>query len=125
MTLFHGILTAPSGPTCPYVAGGWALARDRHPSTTSLWRTGATAVKPCSRFSVFLGGPRYDRRWPLWGTVIRRAAPLVPHDAVMRVLCDDAPKQKAGRQIDGRDRYRQGAGSARQEDRTLRGWHCV
>jgi len=125
MTLFQGIFTAPSWQTFTYLACGWALARDRHTITTYLWLTGATAVKHFSRFSVFLGCPLYDRRWPLWGTVIRRAAHFVPDDEVIRVILDDSTKKKAGRQIDGSDRYRHGAGSARQEYRTLRGLNFV
>ena len=65
MTLFQGILTAPSWQTFTYLACGWALARDRHTITTYLWLTGATAVKHFSRFYVFLGCPLDDRRWPL------------------------------------------------------------
>lgn len=125
MTLFQGIFTAPSWQTFTYLACGWALARDRHTITTYLWLTGATAVKHFSRFYVFLGCPLYDRRWQLWGTVIRRAAHCVPADEVIRVIVDDSTKKKAGRQIEGRDRYRNGAGSARQEYRTLRGLNFV
>jgi hypothetical protein len=125
MTLLQGILTAPSWQTFTYLACGWAVARDRHTITTYLWLTGATAVKHFSRFYGFLGCPLYDRRWPLWGTVIRRAAHVVPDDEGIRVIFDDSPKKKAGLQIDGSARYRHGAGSARQEYRTLRGLHCV
>jgi DDE superfamily endonuclease len=125
MTLFQGIFTAPSWQTFTYLACGWALARDRHTITTYLWLTGATAVKHFSRFYVFLGCPLYDRRWQLWGTVIRRAAHFVPDDEVIRVIFDDSTKKKAGLQIEGSDRYRNGAGSARQEYRTLRGLNFV
>ncbi len=125
MTLFQGIFTAPSWQTFTYLACGWALARDRHTITTYLWLTGATAVKHFSRFYVFLGCPLYDRRWQLWGTVIHRAAHFVPADEVIRVILDDSTKKKAGRQIEGSDRYRNGAGSARQEYRTLRGLNFV
>lgn len=125
MPLWQGIFTAPSWPTVTSLACGWALARDRHTSTTSRWLTGATAVKPFARGDVFLGCPRDARRWQLWGPVIRRAAHVVPTDEVMGVIVDDATKQKAGRQIDGSDRDRHGAGCARHEDRTLRGLHGV
>jgi DDE superfamily endonuclease len=125
MTLFQGISTAPSWQTFTYLACGWALARDRHTITTYLWLTGATAVKHFSRFYVFLGCPLYDRRWQLWGTVIRRAAHFVPDAEVIRVIFDDSTQKKAGRQIEGSDRYRNGAGSARQEYRTLRGLNFV
>lgn len=125
MTLFQGIFTAPSWQTFTYLAQGWALARDRHTITTYLWLTGATAVKHFSRFYVFLGCPLYERRWQLWGAIIRRAAAVVPDGEVIRVLVDDSTKKKAGRQIEGSGRYRNGAGSARQEYRTLRGLNFV
>jgi hypothetical protein len=125
MPLLQGILTAPSWHTFTALACGWALATDRHPITTYLWLTGATAVKHFSRFYVFLGGPLYHRRWALWGAVIRCAAPLVPAGEVIRGSFDDTTKKKAGLHSEGLARYRNGAGSAWQEYRTLRGVHCV
>src|SRR6266705_2800930 len=121
MTLFQGIFTAPSWRTFTALACGWALATDRHTITTYLWLTGATAVKHFSRFYVFLGCPLYHRRWQLWGAIIRLAVQFVPEGEVIRVSFDDTTKKKAGRHIEGLDRYRNGAGSARQEYRTLRG----
>ena len=82
-------------------------------------------MKHFSRFYVFLGCPLYDRRWQLWGAVIRFAAPFVPADEVIRVAFDDTTKKKAGTHIEGRAHYRNGAGSARQEYRTLRGLNFV
>ena len=125
MTLFQGLLTAPSWQTFPSLACGWSLATDRHTITTSLWLTGATTVKHFSRFSVFLGCPLSNRRWPLWGAVIRLAVQCVPAGEVMRVICDETTKKKAGTPIEGLARYRHGAGSARQAYRTLRGLHFV
>jgi hypothetical protein len=125
MTLFQGIFTAPSWQTFTSLACGWALASDRHTITTYLWLTGATTVKHFSRFYVFLGCPLYHRRWQLWGAVIRLAAQFVPEGEVIRVIFDDTTKKKAGRHIEGLDRYRNGAGSARQEYRTLQGLNFV
>ncbi len=125
MTLFQGFFTAPSWHTFTYLACGWALASDRHTITTYMWLTGATAVKHFSRFYVFLGCPLYHQRWHLWGAVIRLAAQLVPEGEVIRVSFDDTTKKKAGRHIEGLARYRNGAGSARQEYRTLRGLNFV
>jgi hypothetical protein len=125
MTLFQGLLTAPSWHTLTSLACGGALATDRHTITTSVWRTGATTVKPFSRCYVFLGCPLSNQRWPLWGAVIRLAVQFVPAGEVMRVSFDETPKKKAGRHIAGRARYRNGAGSARQASRTLRGVNVV
>src|ERR671935_2388541 len=93
--------------------------------TTDMWLTGAATLKHFSRFSVFLGCPLYHQRWHLWGAVIRLAAQFVPEDAVIHVSFDDTTKKKAGRHIEGLARYRNGAGSARQEYRTLRGVNFV
>jgi hypothetical protein len=82
-------------------------------------------VKHFSRFYVFLGGPLYNRRWQLWGAVIRLAVHFVPASEMIRVIFDDTTKKKAGSHIEGLDRYRNGAGSARQEYRTLRGVNFV
>src|SRR5256885_5256989 len=125
MTLFQGLFTAPSWQTFTSLACGWALATDRHTITTYLWLTGATTVKHFSRFYVFLGCPLYNRRWQLWGAVIRLAASFVPEGEAIRVIFDDTTKKKAGTHIEGLARYRNGAGSARQEYRTLRGLNFV
>jgi hypothetical protein len=125
MTLFQDLFTAPSWRTFTLLACGWALATDRHTITTYLWLTGATAVKHFSRFYVFLGCPLYQQRWHLWGAVIRLAAQFVPEGEVIRVSFDDTTKKKAGTHIEGLARYRNGAGSARQEYRTLRGVNFV
>ena len=125
MALFQGLLTCPSWPTFTYLACGWALATDRHTITAYLWLTGATAVKHFSRFYVFLACPLYNKRWQLWGAVIRLAAQFVAAGEVIRVIVDDTTKKKAGTHIAGLDRYRNGASSARQEYRTLRGLNFV
>src|SRR6266581_7283203 len=125
MTLFQGFFSAPSWQTFTSLACGWSLATDRHTITTYLWLTGATTVKHFSRFYVFLGCPLYNRRWQLWGAVIRLAVQFVPAGEVIRVIFDDTTKKKAGRHIEGLGRYRNGAGSARQEYRTLRGLNFV
>ena len=125
MTLFYDLFTAPSWRTFILLACGWALATDRHTITTYLWLTGATTVKHFAQFYVFLGCPLYTQRWHLWGAVIRLAVQFVPVGEVIRVSFDDTTKKKAGRSIEGLDRYRNGAGSARQEYRTLRGLNFV
>jgi hypothetical protein len=125
MGVFPGLFTAPAWQSVSLLACGGALATDRHTITTYLWLTGASAVKHFSQFYVFLGGPLYTKRWQLWGAVIRLAAQYVPEDEILRVVFDDTTKKKAGTHIEGLGRYRNGAGSARQEYRTLRGLNFV
>jgi hypothetical protein len=125
MTLFQGLLTAPSRQTFTVLACGWALTTGRHTITTYLWLTGAATVKHFSRFYVFLGGPFYPARERVWACIIRHAAQLVPADVPIDIEFDDTTKKKAGPHIEGGDRYRNGAASARQEYRTLWGWNCV
>jgi len=74
---------------------------------------------------MFLGYPLSTTRWLLWGASIRHGAPWGPEDGVIRVVFDDTTKKNAGRHIEGSDRYRNGAGSARQAYHTLHVLHFV
>ena len=126
MGLIAGLFTTPSEQTLTVVADGWAVAGgERQTITTYLWLTGATAVKHFSCFYRFLGGALSQARWQVWVRLIRWAAQWVPAEAVIVLIVDDSTKQKAGRQIEGVGHYRNSAGSARQEYRTLRGLNFV
>jgi hypothetical protein len=126
MSLFAGLFTVPSGQTFTVLACGWAVAGgERQTIAPYLWLTGATTVKHCSRFYEFLGGALYQARWQLWAQVIRCAAQWVPDEELIVLVVDDSTKKKAGRHIEGVGHYRNGAGSARQEYRTLRGLNFV
>jgi len=126
MGLFAGLLTTPSWQTFTLLAYGWAVAGgERQTISTYLWLSGATTVKHWSCFYVFLGGALYDRRWQLWGRIIRYAARWVPPAEPIVIEVDDSTKKKAGRRIEGVAPYRNGAGSARQEYRTLWGLNFV
>jgi hypothetical protein len=72
-----------------------------------------------------VGGALYNARWKLWARIIRLAAQWVPTAAPIVLEVDDSTKKKAGTQSEGVDRSRNGAGSARQEYRTLRGLNFV
>ena len=125
MTLMPGGCSAPSRPPVTSLAWGWAFASDRHTSTPSGWLTGATAGKPFARFSGFLGCPRDNTPWPLWGAGLRLAAPWVPAGEGMQGSCDAPTQGNTGTHPAGLARYRHGAGSARQGCRTRRGVHGV
>jgi DDE superfamily endonuclease len=126
MSLFAGLFTSPSWQTFTVLAYGWAVAGgERQTITTYLWLTGATTVKHFSCFYRFLGGALYEARWQVWARIIRCAAQWVPEGVPIVLIVDDSTKKKAGRQIEGVGHYRNGAGSARQEYRTLRGLNFV
>jgi len=126
MGLFAGIFTTPSEQTFAVLAYGWAVSSgERQTITTYLWLTGATSVKHFSCYYRFLGGALYEARWRLWARIIRSAAQWVPVDTPIVLMVDDSTKKKAGCQIEGVAHYRNGAGSARQEYRTLRGLNFV
>ena len=126
MSLFDGLFTTPSWQTFTLLAWGWAVAGgERQTITTYLWLTGATTVKHFSCFYTFLGDVLYTARWLIWGRIIRAAAQWVPATEPVRIIVDDSTKKKAGRHIEGVAGYRNGAGTARQEYRTLRGLNFV
>ena len=125
MTVWHGVLSAPSWHHFTSLTYGWTLAYGRQTITAYLWGSGAAQVKHCSRYDAFVGGALYHRRSPRWARVIRFGASLVPADAVLEVRLDDATMNKTGRHIQGAAHYRNGAGTARQEYRTLWGMNLV
>ena len=125
MTLFQDIFSVPSWQSFTYLAYGWSLAWGRQTITTYLWLSGATQVKHFWRYYAFLGGALYKGRYRLWAQVIRLAASFIAGDEVITVCIDDHTAKKSGPHIEGRDRYRNSAGSARQEYRVLAGINLV
>jgi hypothetical protein len=125
MTLWHGVLSTPSWQNFTYLAYGWALACGRQTITTYLWGSGAAQVRHFSRYYAFLGGALSQRRSALWARVIRFGASLVPEPGIIAIRLDDAIMKKNGRHIQGAAHYRNGAGTARQEYRTLWGINLV
>jgi hypothetical protein len=125
MVLFQPLFTASAWQSFSVLAWGWALSTQRHTLSNYLWLTGATTLKHFSRFYVFLGRPLYKVRWQLWARIMQQADTRMHHDAPLVLVIDDFTKKKSGRHIEGLDHYRNSAGSARQEYRTLRGVNFV
>ena len=123
--LFRGLFTAPSWQSFMILACGWALTQNRHTISNYIWLSGGVAYKHFSRFYSFLGGPFYQVREQVFARLIKRAAAFVPCDAPIRVIFDGTTRKKCGRTIQGAHRYRNQAGTARQEYRTLWGLHFV
>ena len=123
--LTEGIFTRPSHGSFLLLGLGFAFAFTRHSVASYLWRAGACAFKHFTRFYVFLGGPCYEHLGPLFERVIAHAAQHVPEHELVRVRFDETTTKKTGRKIEGCSTYRNGAGSARQEYRTLFGLNFV
>lgn len=122
---FADHFTKPSQKTFLLLTLGFVLSTSRHTVANYLWRAGACAFKHFTRFYVFLGGPLYQRLDALFVTVIRLAERHLPEGEVLRLRFDATTLKKSGRTIEGTDCYRNGAGSARQEYRTLFGLNFV
>lgn len=123
--LFKGLFTKPSQQNFLLLSLGLVFAFTRHTVASYLWRAGAATFKHFTRFYVFLGAPCYRRLDQLFERVIEAAARHVPEDEPIRLRFDDTTTKKTGRKIEGASGYRNGAGSARQEWRTLWGVNFV
>ena len=122
---FADLFTKPSQQSFLLLALGFVLSSGRHTIANYLWRAGACAYKHFTCFYVFLGGPFYDRLDWLFISVIALAERHVPEGEPIRVRFDATTSKKTGRTIDGASTYRNGAGSARQEYRTLWGLNFI
>lgn len=122
---FGDLFTKPSEKLFLLLAFGFVLSPTRHTIANYLWRAGATAFRHFTRFYVFLGGPFFARLDWLWIAVIKLAEGYVPDGEPLRVRFDETTCKKTGKTIEPADTYRNGAGTARQEWRTLYGVNFV
>lgn len=122
---FADLFTEPSQKLFLLLAFGFVLSPTRHTIANYLWRVGATAFRHFTRFYVFLGGPFVERLDWLWISVIKLAERYVPEAEPLRVRFDETTCKKTGPTIEPADSYRNGAGTARQEWRTLYGVNFV
>lgn len=123
--LFSGIFSRRSQRTFLVLSLGLVFAFTRHTVASYLWRAGAASIKHFTRFYVFFGAPCYDRLDELFARVIVAAAQYVPEDETIRTRFDETTSKKTGRKIDATATYRNGAGTARQQWRTLFGLSFV
>lgn len=119
--LFEGHFTKPSRESFLLLSLGFVFAFTRHTIASYLWRAGACAFKHFTRFYVFLGAPCYERIDRLFERVIEMALGHVPAGEPVRLRFDETTCKKTGRRVEGTSTYRNGAGTARQEWRTLFG----
>lgn len=123
--LFRGVFTRRSHATLLRLSLGFVFAFTRHTVASYLWRAGAVSLKHFTRYYVFFGAPCYRHLDALFARVIVAAATYVPADEPIRLRFDDTTVKKTGPTIEGCARYRNGAGTARQEYRTLFGLNFV
>lgn len=118
---FADRFTKPSQTVFLLLALGFVLSSVRHTIANYLWRSGACLVRHYTRFYAFLGGPFFCEMDGLWRAVIRLAARQVPKGEPIRLRVDETVCKKSGEEVRPADTYRNGAGTARQEWRTLYG----
>lgn len=125
MNLFAHFFIPQSLQSFMVLARGWSLASNRHTISTYLWLSGAVSHKHFSRYYAFLSGRFFKVMEKLWARVILLAVSFIPPDQVLHMKIDSTTKKKCGQKIHGRDSFRNGAGTAHQEYRTLLGLHFV
>jgi len=118
-------MTSPSWQNFMTLAFGWSMARSRHTIANYLWLAGASSSRHFSRYYLLLSGPFLKAQDQLWSAVISAVDKLIAKDAELYIKVDDLVKKKSGRKITAADKYRNGAGTARQEYRVLFGLNFV
>lgn len=125
VSLFSGHFTQPSLQSFMLLAQGWSLSSSHHTITTYIRLSGGVQYKHFSRFYAFFSAPFYKVADELWVALIRLSASLIAVDDPLYVQVDDATRKKNGRCIEGAAYYRNGAGTARQEYRSLWGLNWI
>lgn len=125
IALFSSYFTQPSLQSFLLLARGWSLASSQHTITTYLRLSGAVNYKHFSCFYTFFSAPFYKVTDQLWATLIRLAAYYIDASEPLYIQVDDGTRKKNGRCIQGASYYRNGAGTARQEYRSLWGLNWV
>lgn len=125
MTMFAHYFIPQSFQSFMTLAHGWSLSSHRHTISTYLWLSGAVSLKHFSRYYAFLSGRFFNVMDKLWSSLIVAIDCLIPEGSIIHIKIDSTTRKKSGAEIHGRDAYRNGAGTARQEYRTLLGLHFV
>ncbi len=125
VSLFSNHFTQPSLQSFMLLAQGWSLSGSHHTITTYIRLSGGVQYKHFSRFYAFFSAPFHKVIDELWVALIRLSASLIGPDEPLYVQIDDATRKKNGRCIEGASYYRNGAGTARQEYRSLWGLNWI
>ena len=127
MSLFADLFTAPSSANVHrpgvWLGGGQWRATDDHDLSVADGSHDGEALLVLLHVSGWARCTRRDGSCGRGSSVAPRGGSPRGHRS--RCIVDDSTKKKAGRQIEGMGHYRNGAGTARQEYRTLRGLNFV
>lgn len=125
MNMFTHYFIPQSFQSFMVLAHGWSLSSHRHMISDYLWLSGAVSLKHFSRYYAFLSGRFFNVMDKLWSSLVAALDGLIPAGEIVHIKVDSTTRKKSGAKIHGRDAYRNGAGTARQEYRTLLGLHFV
>lgn len=125
MNLYSHCFIPQSLQSFMILAHGWSLSARRHTISDYLWLSAATSAKHFSRYYAFVGGRFFNVMDKLWSSLIITVDRFIGEAESIDIKVDSTTRKKSGVKIHGRDGYRNGAGTARQEYRTLLGLHFV
>jgi hypothetical protein len=114
MTLWPGVLSAPSWHNVTSLAYEWAFAYGLQTITNYLWGSGAAQVKHCSRYDALEAGACSSAGINS-GHASSAVAPLSSLTMPSLPSVSMMPSCKGRSSYQGADHYRNGAGTARQE----------
>lgn len=123
--MFSQCFTYRSWESFALLAYGWSMSRTRHTIANYIWLSGGVKYKHFSQYYCFLGRAFLKVVDELWKSVLLLMDRMLPSDIVIDLVVDDTTRKKSGRKIQGASNYRNAAGSARQEYRTLWGLNFV
>lgn len=123
--LFCTDFTSRSWLSFLYLAYGWSMSKSSHTLAHYIWLSGGVEVKHFSRYYLFLTATFLGVRDQLWLRIYQLIDSLVAQDLMLQLAIDDTTKKKSGKKIEGASNYRNGAGSARQEYRSIWGLNFV
>ncbi len=125
LSLFSPHFSAPSLNSFLILSYGWSQGGLSHTIAEYLWQSGAVNYKHFSRYYLFLSTAFLIKLNDLWAKLILQGVAYLPIDMDVVIQVDDTTRKKSGRKIEGASKYRNGAGSARQEYRSIWGLNFV
>jgi hypothetical protein len=101
------------------------MSRSRHTIAHYIWLSGGTKYKHFSQFYCFFSRAFLSLVDQLWKALLLLLDQLLADGALIELHVDDTVRKKSGRKIQGASHYKNQAGSARQEYRSLWGLNFV